>query len=868
MRKKRLRGGQREQQTTAVPERTARVRNRLVASVTVVSLTVAGAGAFGIADVLRDRAESQRLAAFAKTDSAAVALAHSLADERDAMTVYAAAGRGSAPAVPDAQRARVDRQIEEFGRSAPASVRELLDGLPEVRRKALAGPGDALTVFTAYTAVVQALHGVSGALVHRLPARAAAGDAAALPPLGRAVEEASATRGLLLAALASRGHPELGVAAQQSALRERSALADFRQLAGADTRDAYARAVGGPGVADAAALLDHLVTAPPATAAADAEGARAPEEIRTALTTRIEAMRGVESGLATDAMARLARLRTHDLEALEVRSALAALCFLLTLGTGIAAARSVTRPLSALRRGARRVCAEPLTRDPVAVKGRDDEFAEIARSVNVLHGTVVRQRERMNFLEGERTRLDGARRDMAEERDTLRTRHQELADRLSCLTGRIHATVVNLSLRTLGLVERQLSVIESLEAHEADPDRLAVLFKLDHLATRMRRHNENLLVLAGAEHGGGHTGSVPLLDVLRAAVSEIERYERVRIHSLPARSQLVGFAADDVSHLVAELLENATAFSPPDVQVQVSGWLLENGEVMLSVQDEGIGMSPERLEELNSLLAQPDPDPGRIPMGVRKQGQGPGQGDETSRPVMGLGLYVVARLAARHGVRVKLREQRPGGITAVVVLPAHLLPADAPAPDPAAAPPVPGAGTAPPRVNLPGAVAEANSHTLPGRSLRTAETAHRSPVHATAPDDSEQTMEIRAVRDGHRPPPGRHARPGAPAPRRPAEPVGPAPAPEPPAPRPVPPPREATGNGLPKRTPKAVAQKPVPLSVRHGVDAEALRRKLAGFQQGARDGRRDVEAELTERDIGRRRTGASDDGGTVEEARG
>ncbi|GHG56755.1 nitrate- and nitrite sensing domain-containing protein [Streptomyces griseocarneus] len=990
-----------------MPERTARVRNRLIASVAVVSLTALGAGAFGISDAIRDLGDSRRLAALATTGSGAVALAHSLADERDAMTEYAAAGRGGVPepvGVSEDRRARVDRQIEELRTTAPLSLQRRLDTLPEVRRRALAGTADARTVFTAYTATVQALHATAASLAHRLPSRARSDEATALPALGRAVEEASAGRGLLLAALAARStQPQLTALAQGAALRERAALEEFRLLAPAALRAEYARTVTGAQVADAQARLDRLA-AKPQVAAAEIER---PGPVRAALTTRLDHLRDLESGLATEQMARLAALRDHDATALEVRGTLAALCFLLVLGTCVQSARSVTRPLAALRAGARRVCADPVTKEPVAFRGRDDEFAEIARSVNVLHGTVVRMRERIALLEGERNRLDVARQDLADERDALRGRFQELDERMAGLSGRVHSTFVSLSRRTLGLVERQLTVIESMEAHEADPDRLEVLFKLDHLATRMRRFNENLLVLAGAEQSCGHAGAVPLLDVLRAGVSEIERYERVRIHSLPARAQVAGFAADDVSHLVAELLENATAFSPPDVQVQVCGWLLENGEVMLSVQDEGIGMAPERLGELNALLAEADPD-------LRRPGHG-----EQEEPVMGLGLYMVARLAARHGVRVQLREQRPGGITAVVVLPGHLLPAEPPAvSDPATAPPVPGSARTMPHADLPGAVAEANSHALPGR-----------PQHPVLPgqrrsgpwvEQDEQTIQLTTVRripgpawqmpgpaagqpltdDG--PAPGRHARPGVPPqatprphasrashvthePNKPHEPHEPhepyesydsydsyesygefgqyapgpveagaagaaggthgqgthpasyartpqpspyarapqpertsaqapaqapartpraqprhapgshaqtpyaqpsyaqAPRPEPlrPQPRPEPAPDGAgeagpghgTGPALPKRTPRVVARTPVPLSVRQGVDAEALRRKLAGFQQGARDGRRDSEAELAElaeRDRGtdRNRAGAPDEGGTVEEARG
>ncbi|MGK5642857.1 nitrate- and nitrite sensing domain-containing protein, partial [Streptomyces sp. URMC 126] len=709
-----------------MPEGTARVRNRLVLSVATASLAVLGAGALGVADAYRDAADTARLVPTARAASDAVRLAHELADERDAVTEYAAAGRGPVPADLAARRARTDRRLGAFLTSAttraglPEAVRARLDGLARERRTALTGSTDPLTVFRTYTSTVQALHGVAGTLAARLPERAGTGDGEAVALLGRAVEEASATRGLLLASYAARGErPELAAAAQQTDTRERAARADFAQLAPAKARDAYTRALSGPDVSAAESRLPALVAG---------EKVADPGPVRALLTTRLDRMRGVESDLAAAEAAHLARVHDRDLTAFQVRAGLVALCFAAALLGGVRATRSLTRPLAALRQGARRVCADPGATEPVAFKGRDDEFAEIARSVNVLHGTVVRQRERIALLDAERARLDAARQDLADERDALRARDREREERLAGLAGRAHTTCASLSLRTLGLVERQLTVIEGLEAHEADPDRLDVLFKLDHLATRMRRHSENLLVLAGSEHVGGHAGTVPLLDVLRAAVSEIERYERVRIHSLPARSRLAGFASDDISHLVAELLENATAFSPPDVPVQVSGWLLENGDVMLSVQDEGIGMAPDRLEQINSLLAQADPEPPGVAPGA-----GPAAHAEDS--VMGLGLYVVARLAARHGVRVQLREQRPGGITAVVVLPARLLPAGPPAvADPQTAPPAPGGSTAPP-VHLPGVDAEANSHVLPGRSRRMAGFTPQ-PAVSGPPDDA------------------------------------------------------------------------------------------------------------------------------------
>ncbi|KOG88499.1 hypothetical protein ADK38_19445, partial [Streptomyces varsoviensis] len=776
------------------------------------------------------------------------------------------------------------------------------------------------------------------------PARAGTGSAAALPPLGRAVEEASATRGLLLGALSSRGSTQsaLTATAQGTELREKTALADFEQLAPPAARDSYSATVNGPDVTTAENYLTRL-TARPELSTADRD---LPEDgVDSALTARIDRMRGVESALAGDEITRLEKLRNSDVTALELAAALLALCLLVAVGAAAQAARSMTRPLAALRLGARRLAADPAG-EPIAPTGRDDEFAEVVRSVNALHETAANQRERITQLAGERTRLIGARQALADEREALQAQQARLRGRIDALTGTVHGTYVNLSLRTLGLVERQLTVIESMEANEQDPERLETLFKLDHLATRMRRHSENLLVLAGAEHGSGHAGTVPLLDVLRAAISETEKYERVEIQALPPHAQVAGFAADDASHLVAELLENATGFSPPDARVQLSGWLLESGDVMLSVQDEGIGVPGDRLAAINALLAAPDPQEAHAADGER---------------TLGLGLYVVARLASRLGVRVQLRAQQQGGTTAVVVLPNTLLPTGPSGLGPA--PVVPG-GAGAPAFQLPGSIAEANSNTLPVNTSRTS-----PPEPATVPrqhpgpgadplsdpliDAAERTIQLAAIPDPQRKqqeqrerdqerdqeqdqeqdqdqereqqPTGRHARrsgeaasgtettppdaserPVRPKPNGPAGVVPPPvtgllasayppaadeharPAADPPHPagtarhRPADPSADGadevdrtdertTDSGLPKRTPRVITLPGSAPRQRRGIDAEALRRQLGGFQQGAREGRLAAEAEITAgitmRNTDHQQAGALDEAGTAEEAR-
>src|SRR5258706_435342 len=179
-----------------------------------------------------------------------------------------------------------------------------------------------------------------------------------------------------------------------------------------------------------------------------------------------------------------------------------------------------------------------------------------------------------------------------------------LATEQALMRHNVDAIFVNLARRSQTLVERQLQLLDELESSEEDPDQLTNLFRLDHLATRMRRNDNNLLVLAGGEPSRRWTEPVPLAAVILAAAAEIEYYTRVR-HDITDNIHLVGHAVADVVHLVAELLENATIFSPPDTGVTVMGWAAEDGEAALVIQDEGIGMSPEGLARAGQLVAAP-----------------------------------------------------------------------------------------------------------------------------------------------------------------------------------------------------------------------------------------------------------------------
>ncbi len=224
-----------------------------------------------------------------------------------------------------------------------------------------------------------------------------------------------------------------------------------------------------------------------------------------------------------------------------------------------------------------------------------------------------------------------------------------LASEQALLRGNINAIFTNLSRRNQSLIEGQLSLITDLENNEAEPDQLENLFRLDHLATRMRRNGENLLVLAGEEPGRRWDQPVPLVDVLRAASSEVEQYERIELSGVP-EAEIHGRAVTDLVHLLAELLENATTFSSPQTKVRVTATRLPDGRVMVEIHDKGIGLTAEDFADINHKLANPP----TVDAAISQR----------------MGLFVVGRLSDRHGIRVQLRPSgEQAGTTSLVMLP-------------------------------------------------------------------------------------------------------------------------------------------------------------------------------------------------------
>ncbi|MYS82248.1 sensor histidine kinase [Embleya scabrispora] len=362
------------------------------------------------------------------------------------------------------------------------------------------------------------------------------------------------------------------------------------------------------------------------------------QEWWTLSTDKISALGQVEAQLGLKLTATSKDLRDEARTDALINTILVVGALLITILLGVIVARSLVRSLNTLRRSALEVAEERLPEtvrrlsesdpgdvdlaiEPIGVLSRD-EIGQVARAFDAVHAEAVR-----------------------------------LAAEQALLRGNVNAMFVNLSRRSQSLIQRQLALISDLENREADPDQLANLFKLDHLATRMRRNGENLLVLAGEEPGRRWTRPVPLVDVLRAAASEVEQYERVELGALPT-TDIAGRAVNDLVHLLAELLENSTTFSSPHTKVRVTGHILPDGRALIEIHDNGIGLTGDDLADANQRLARPPV----VDVSISRR----------------MGLFVVGRLATRHGIRVQLRPGEGGGTTALVMLPIELIQGDRP----------------------------------------------------------------------------------------------------------------------------------------------------------------------------------------------
>ncbi|MFC7221512.1 nitrate- and nitrite sensing domain-containing protein [Streptomyces polyrhachis] len=373
-----------------------------------------------------------------------------------------------------------------------------------------------------------------------------------------------------------------------------------------------------------------LMASPTASAQALTRQGVTPKTWWATATAKFEVYRQFEKELAAEAVDEANRLAADARRDAFVNSGAVVAALLLAFLVAALMARQMGRSLRQLRNTAFGIAEQRLPMlvdqlsrtDPGQVDTRvtpipvssHDEVGEVARAFDQVHREAVR-----------------------------------LAAEQALLRGNLNAIFTNLSHRNQSLIERLLELITTLEEGEADPDQLENLFHMDHLATRMRRIGENLLVLAGEEIGRQWDQPVPLLDVLRAATSEVESYERIEVTGVPD-CEIHGPAVTDLVHLLAELLENATTFSSPHTKVRVTATRLPDRRVMIEIHDKGIGLTAEDFAEINHRLANPP----AVDAAISQR----------------MGLFVVGRLSDRHGIRVQLRPSgEQSGTTSLVMLP-------------------------------------------------------------------------------------------------------------------------------------------------------------------------------------------------------
>ena len=312
---------------------------------------------------------------------------------------------------------------------------------------------------------------------------------------------------------------------------------------------------------------------------------------------------------------------------------LSVILLLAALAATFAVAGSIVRPLRRLRGDALQIASVRLPEKMLAIAGAEDPSAEAdVAPVSVASTDEI----------GE----------VARAFDQVHREAVKLAANEAVLRRSMNGIFVNLSRRSQSLLLRLVKQIDSLEQSEDDPDRLASLFTMDHLVTRMRRHSENLLVFAGYEAARKQAEPLALPDLVRAAVSEISEFGRVEVNIQPDLA-VAGQSVSDIVHLLAEILENATMYSPAHTRVQVTGEALPSGGAVINVADRGVGLPADRLAELNDRLENP-----------------PVADVSVSRH---MGLFVVAHLAERHGVRVRLRPGERRGLAALVWIPERLI---------------------------------------------------------------------------------------------------------------------------------------------------------------------------------------------------
>ena len=584
-------------------------------------------------DLVRARANLSAIAGPADS------LRSELEAERTRSVAYLAATKRD-PAALTAQRARTNTAVETF-RAAVAGANDAtdltaarvneaqlrLEDLARLRTTVDRAEVDRLGALRQYTDLISAVDLVYESVLVS-PDPELAEQAHAVVAVARARELMAQEDALVSGALAAGtlSATELGqiiqlIGSQRYLLSATAPDLDPTQ------RDAFTSVLAGNGVARLAALENTVIASGKAGAPPPVDGngwTAAYQDANAALQT-------FEAQAASALVARSSPAAVVIFTRIGIAGLLGLVTVIITIIATVRIGRSLIKRLAGLRQAALEMSIDRLPRvvrrlrsgEPVDVAHEapplpycDDEIGQVGRAFNELQRTAVNSAV-----------------------DEANLRHG------------LNEVFLNIARRSQTLLHRQLSILDKMERRADNPAELEDLFRVDHLATRMRRHAEDLVILAGASPGRGWRNPVPLVDVLRGAVSEVEDYARVSVRPLPDVA-IAGRAVADVIHLLAELIENATSFSPPHTKVNIGGDVVAHG-FAVEIEDRGLGLTPDALALANARLADPP------------------EFDPSSSAQ--LGLFVVARLAARHGVLVQLRPSPYGGVTAVALLPGDLV---------------------------------------------------------------------------------------------------------------------------------------------------------------------------------------------------
>ncbi|HEY5833116.1 nitrate- and nitrite sensing domain-containing protein [Streptomyces sp.] len=621
-----------------------RISTRLVSLLALPVVTASALGGLRINSSLENIGQLEHMKTLTDITEQATGLAAALQEERDASAGPLASRQRGNDSVASA-REFADRALKRYQtasdnisvrdpvfkgvRATLLSIGTQLASLNEIRDAAYSAETGIAQTVSQYDGLVQSLLSLSQDMAQATNNPEMIQSTRALAAFSAAKEYESIQRAVISAAFATTGrlNPNDYEAIRWSYAYEDTQLTKFETIYGsADAAQLLKPIEGGNDTISAHdTLRDRIAASQTAITKIHSSYLDWDDNARA----KIQAMNQIEQSLLNEMQQKALKLQSEARREALISGAV----ILLVLGVAVVGAfvvaRSMIRSLRRLQETAQDVAQKRLPElvkqlsesDPqdvdtsvesIGINSRD-EIGQVARAFDEVHSEAVR-----------------------------------LAAEQALLRGNVNAMFTNLSRRSQGLIQRQLSLISELESREADPDQLSSLFKLDHLATRMRRNGENLLVLAGEEPGRRWTRPVPLVDVLRAAASEVEQYERIELTSVPS-AEVTGRIVNDLVHLLAELLENATSFSSPQTKVRVTGHSLPDGRVLIEIHDTGIGLSPEDLADINERLANPP----TVDVSVSRR----------------MGLFVVGRLSLRHGIRIQLRPSDSGGTTALVMLP-------------------------------------------------------------------------------------------------------------------------------------------------------------------------------------------------------